>query len=267
MGRGLQGAVLGAIATLLVVLLSASGIISLRSPFGAGDLVPDLPEVMTTSTVIVPEEPVVYRIEPIALDCRARVHAAVPLEGRKEHEAFGRVYRTDTVTLEARGDVDTCVDADLVRIIESTDGTFHIDIPGEAIRFERPRVDAFATRDSVDYDKGLLGKMSDALPWVSDNDGLTTTAYAFAQEVIGGSECMEQAYRVTSELLVDAYEEQLLEQGADPSQLEITIGEPDFGQNQATDLEGFDFTVESERIHCSLSPDAFEGAVVDTDLT
>ncbi len=254
---------MGAIATLVVVVLTASGIISLRSPFGVGDLVPDLPEVMTTETTITADEPVVYRIEPIALDCRARVHAAVPLEGRKEHEAFGRVYRTDSVTIEARGDVDTCVDSDLVRIIESTDGTFHIDIPGEAIRFERPRVDAFATRDSVAYDKGLLGKMTDALPWVSDNDGLTTTAYAFAQDVIGGSECMEQAYQVTSELLVDAYEEQLLEQGADPDRLEITIGEPDFDQNHTTGLEGFDFTVESDQIQCSLSPDAFEGTKVD----
>lgn len=254
---------LGAIATLLVVVLSAAGIISLRSPFGAGDLVPDLPQVMTSSTVIVPEEPTIYRIEPIALDCRARVHASVPLEGRKEHEAFGRVYRTDTVTLEARGDVDTCVDADQVKIIEATDGTFHVEIPGEAIRFERPRVDAFATRDTVEYDKGLLGKMTDALPWVSDNDGLTTTAYAFAQDVIGGSECMEQAYQITSDLLVDAYEGQLLEQGADPDRLEITIGEPRFDQNQHSELEGFDFTVESQSIQCSLSPDALEGATVD----
>lgn len=125
------------------------------------------------------------------------MRASVPVEGKREHKVLGQVYRTDTVAMTAIGDIDTCVDATRTSIVRLNSESFQVVVPASAITFERPRVDAVATRDSVSFDKGLIGKVTDAFPWVSENSGLTPSAYAFAQEVVGSSDCMERAWAVT----------------------------------------------------------------------
>ncbi|MFT7599824.1 MAG: hypothetical protein ACI8TP_002760 [Acidimicrobiales bacterium] len=215
-----------------------------------------LPEFSNVEVVIsLPEEARIVAVEPIALDCRARVHAVVPVEGQREHRLFGRVYRTDTVELEAVGDVDTCVEGTSATVIHKLDGTTEVVIPGDAILFVRPRVDAVATASSVHVDKGLVGKATDVFPWVSDDLGLTPLAYAYAQNVIGGSECMETAYTVTESMLIEAYRQQYIDQGADPDDLTIRIdGRPTFPDPNPVDL-GDDLTmsVGDDHISCVLS--------------
>ena len=124
---------MGAIGALVI---AGAGIVSFDWPW-------EIDEIAAVETSIVVEEPPkIFRIEPIALDCRARVHAEVPLEGSRDHEILGQVYRTDTVRITALGDVDTCVDADGGEVTERADGGFSVTVPGESIRFVRPRVDA-----------------------------------------------------------------------------------------------------------------------------
>ncbi len=260
------GTLLG-LTALVVALLHAYGALSINWPW-------DSATIASAETTIRYDEPArVVEIEPIALDCRARIHAEVPVQGRKEHKLLGQVYRTDTVELRAIGDIDTCVSADDVSIVESAAGTIKVVIPGEAITFERPRVDAAATQDSVRFDKGFIGKLTDALPWVSDSEGLTAAGYSFAQQVIGGSACMQQAYAVTEDIIVDAYRDQMAARGDSPLAIDVEIvGTPDFAQNEpATPDEDFDFSVGGGS-ECEVAPDALGGLSQpspspDTDLT
>ncbi len=245
-------------AFVLVGLLVYSGALSINWPWNNIDL-----DVASSKTVIAPDAPAqIYRIEPLALDCRARISAVVPIEGKKEHELAGRVYRTDTVEMEAYGDVDTCVNAELVEIAQLDDGRTKVTIPAEAIEFVRPRVDTVATRDSVRFDKGLIGKITDAFPWVSDNESLTPSAYAFAQTVIGGSDCMSQAYTVTEQVLVEAYAEHARVAGTNPGRVEVEIvGTPDFDQNAPlTELDGAEFEVRNDDVQCEVADGATDQA-------
>ena len=207
--------------------------------------------------VTMPEPATIRRIEPIALDCRARVTAEVPVEGRREHSLLGQVYRTDTVSLRAIGDVDTCVSSRDVAIRGWDDGGFTVIVPGDSIRFVRPRVDAVATARTVEVDKGLVGKVTDVFPWVSDDSGLTPAAYAFAQDVIGGTDCMQAAYDSTSALIVEAYRNQMVEQGGDPELVEVRInGDPDFDQHPPTDLGDVEFEIDESGATCEVAADA-----------
>jgi len=197
-------------------------------------------------------EPKVVKIEPLSLDCRARIHAEVPIRATREHELIGQTYRTDSVEMLAIGDVDTCVSNEQVEIAERADGTFDVIVPAEAIEFVRPRVDAVATMDSVVYDQGLIGKITDVFPWVSDNNALTPAAYAFAQTVIGGSDCMREAYDLTTFVITEAYEDQMAAQGGDPADVEVIIsGSPDFSQNDLVDdpaFDDFEFSTDSAAV-------------------
>lgn len=209
------------------------------------------------TSVAQPAEAEVVEIEPVALDCRARIHAVVPVEGRKEHKLFGQTYRTDTVTIDAVGDIDTCVDASRVEIVRDGD-QFRVIVPADAITFERPRVDAVATMDSVSYDEGFIGKITDVFPWVSDNSELTPAAYAYAQTVIGSSECMAEAFEVTERAMIQAYQRQLAAQGGSPSDVAVqVIGEPDFGEPAAAAVEGLEFTVGTGGASCSVDDGAY----------
>lgn len=247
---------------LCVIGLGALGFLDFRWPWE------DL-EVATEETTITFDEeepePQVVRIEPIALDCRARVHAEVPVRASRTHELVGQTYRTDTVEMVAVGDVDTCLDASSVEIAERVDGSWDVIIPAESIEFVRPRVDAVATMNSVYYDKGLVGKITDAFPWVSDNDGLTPAAYAFAQSVVGGSDCMDKAYELTELALQQAYTDQMVEQGGEETSVEVLIvGTPDFGQNDLPSdpaFEDFDFTIDGQSAVCEIADTAWGGAV------
>lgn len=238
-----------------IIVAFALGAVNVRWPWDWDAL-----DVADTDTDIAYASPArVVRVEPVALDCRARVHAEVPVEGRKEHSFLGQVYRTDKVGIVAVGDVDTCVQSDAVQIDERDDGSFQVVIPGSAIEFVRPRVDAVATMDSVTYDQGFVGQLTDVFPWVSNDEGLTPAAYAFAQTVIGGSECMAQAYDLTRQLLLDAYRQQLIEQGANADDISVEIlGDPDFGQNDdPPELDDdFEFEVDDGEVACEVAPDA-----------
>lgn len=186
----------------------------------------------------------IIEITPIALDCRARIEAEVPVVGTQRTTVAGATVSTDTIRMRAIGDVDTCVDASGVDIIERADGTFGVIIDADAIEFVRPRVDAVATMDSVTTDRGIVNQVVEALPWTDENDELTPAAFAFAQTVIGGSSCMRAAYDQTSIALEQAYRDQMVEQGADPNDVDVIIsGIPDFQQNDSglTLLGDFEF--------------------------
>lgn len=242
------GIVVGLIALVGAVALSL-GMIRFSGPS-----MPDFNSVDVE--LALPEEARIVKVEPVQLDCRARVYAEVPVEGRREHEAFGQVYRTDRITMRAYGDVDTCVDGTGTTVEHHDDGTTDITVDADSIVFVRPRVDAVRTAGTVDIEKGKIGKLVDALPWVDDNMGLTPAPYAFAQNVIGSSSCMEAAYQQTRELLVDGYRSQAVEQGIDPDRLTVTIdGEPTFEDPPSIELGDIELWSGSEGVTC-LPPDS-----------
>ncbi len=220
------------VALLLVVALFSFGWVDINWPWE---------DIVTEETTI--EIPVdeagpaqIVSIEPIALDCRARISAEVPVIGTQRTEVAGATVSTDTVRLRAVGDVDTCVRSDGVEVIERADGTWGVIIDAEAIEFVRPRIDAVATMNSVETDRGIVNQVVEALPWTNEDDTLTPAAFAFAQTVIGSSDCMMAAYDQTSAALEDAYRQQLVDQGGDPADIDVIIsGVPNFGQNELDD--------------------------------
>ncbi len=247
MKRLAGGALIGALVVAGLGLWS--GVFAVQFPW---QVLPDFTDVEVQ--VSLPEEARIVAVEPIALDCRARVFAEVPVEGRREHTVFGKVYRTDTVNMTAFGDVDTCVEGTSTSVTYHRDGSTEVVIPGESILFVRPRVDAVQSASTVKVDKGAFGKVTDVAPWVSDDLGLTPLAYAYAQSVIGSSECMQAAYTVTEQVLIDAYTEQFLSNGADPSELTVRIdGEPNFIDSPAPDLGEVDMQVNDGEISCVVS--------------
>ncbi|MEL6982908.1 MAG: hypothetical protein AAFO29_10840 [Actinomycetota bacterium] len=235
--------------TLIVALVLAFGMVSFSGP--------SLPQFSEVSVDLsLPEEARIVQVEPIQLDCRARVFAEVPVEGRREHEAFGQVYRTDRITMRAYGDVDTCVDGTGTTVTHHDDGTTDVVIDADSIMFVRPRVDAVRTAATVDVDKDAVGKLVDAFPWVDDNLGLTPAAYAFAQNVIGSSSCMETAYLLTEGVLIDGYRDQAIEQGVDPNRLTVTIeGQPTFTDPDPVELGDVELWAGSSGITCRATGD------------
>ena len=249
MNRLAQGIVIGGFAAVMLAMAFAVGIISISGPS-----LPSLGEIDVD--VKLPSEARIVAVEPISLDCRARVHAQVPVEGVREHESFGVVYRTDRVSMNAIGDVDTCVDGSATEISHRSDGSTEVVIPGESIRFVRPRVDTVKTAESVRVDKDAVGKLVDAFPWVDDNDGLTPLAYAYAQNVIGSSQCMEAAYEVTQEILLDAYRRQVIDQGVDDDDLVVRIeGRPDFPDPEPIQSGDIELSVGGQSVDCVASGD------------
>lgn len=228
------------------------GVASLQWPWR---VLPEFNQVEVALTL--PEEARIVGVQPIALDCRARVFAEVAVDGRREHELFGRVYRTDRVEMTAIGDIDTCVEGTSAQVQYHADGTTEVVIPGDSIVFVRPRVDAVATADSVEVSKGFTGRLTDVFPWVDTDLGLTPLAYAYAQDVIGSSECMEAAFELTEQILIDAYTQQFVDNGADPESLSVTIdGPPTFGANEPAPMLGdVDMTPTSGGVSCTLSDD------------
>jgi hypothetical protein len=240
--------VLGLIALVGGVALSL-GMISFSAP--------SLPHFTDVAVELsLPREARIVDVEPIRLDCRARVFAEVPVEGRREHTAFGRVYRTDRITLRAHGDVDTCVDGTGTSVEVGPDGTTEVVIDASSIVFVRPRVDAVRTAGTVDVDKDMVGKVVDAFPWVDDDLGLTPAAYAYAQNVIGSSPCMETAYEVTRGLLIEGYRAQAIEQGVDPDRLTVTIdGQPTFTDPAPVELGDVELWAGSSGVSCRADGD------------
>lgn len=189
----------------------------------------------------------IIAVEPIALDCRARIEAEVPIVGTQRTTIAGATVSTDTIRMRAVGDVDTCVDARRVEVHERADGTFGVIVDADAIEFVRPRVDAIATAESVTTDRGVINQFVDIFPWTNEDDELTPAAFSFAQTVIGGSSCMQAAYDQTTAAIQAAYRDQLVEQGADPDSVEVVIsGIPDFVQNEpeTPQLGEFEFTAD-----------------------
>lgn len=262
MVNALKAAVVGALgAVVMIAALVWIGVLSFSLPdawlFGAL-----VDKIATEDRTIELKEPAtVVRLEPVALDCRARIHARVPVEGRREHALAGVVYRTDTVEVDAAGDVDTCVDAGAVEITPGEDGSFTVDVPGEAITFVRPRVDMVDSAERFTYDKGFVGELTDALPGVDDGDTMIPAAFAYAQQVIGGNACMTEAFEVTSQVLQQAYSDQLAAQGVPPSMVTVEVGEPDFDQHRPLEESGdITFEIRGGEVQCTLAPDAHDGA-------
>ena len=234
---------------MLLAMALVTGIIGFSGPSfpGLGEVSVDIQ---------LPAEARIVSVEPISLDCRARIHAEIPIEGIRQQESFGVVYRTDRVSMTAIGDVDTCVDGNAAEVKHHGDGSTEVIIPGESIQFVRPRVDTVRTAASVDVDRDAVGKLIDAFPWVDDNTGLTPVAYAYAQNVIGSSQCMQAAYQVTQEILVDAYRQQVLEQGVDEDTLVVRIeGQPDFGDPEPIEADDIELTVAGDSVTCVASGD------------
>ncbi len=244
MNRTIEALVLAGFVALLGAMALVTGVISFSAP--------SLPDFTSVDVGLsLPSEARIVAVEPVSLDCRARVHAEVPVEGTREHEAFGVVYRTDRISMHAYGDVDTCVDGAGAEITHNRDGTTDVVIDGRSIVFVRPRVDAVRTAGSVDVDKDVVGKLVDAFPWVDDNLGLTPLAYAYAQNVIGSSQCMRTAYEVTEDILVDAYRQQVIDQGIDADRLSVTIdGQPDFADPAPLDMGDIEMSVGAGEVVC-----------------
>ena len=247
----------GAIAGVLVVggLLMWLGAASFQFPW---KVLPEFNEVEVD--IALPEEARIVKVEQIALDCRARIYAEVPVEGVRDHSLLGQVYRTDRVTMTAKGDVDTCVEGTSAQVRHKRDGTTEVVIPGESIVFVRPRVDAVATAESVDVEKGYVGRVTDVFPWVDADLGLAPLAYAYAQNVIGSSECTQAAFTVTEQILIDAYTDQFVASGADPADLVVRIeGQPNFPTPPAVDLGALEMDVNSDAISCVVSDSITDG--------
>jgi hypothetical protein len=241
--------IVGGFAAVLLAMALATGVIAFSGPSfpSLGDVDVD---------VQLPAEARIVSVEPISLDCRARIHAEIPIEGIRQQEGLGVVYRTDRVSMTAIGDVDTCVDGDAADVNYRSDGSTEVVIPGESIQFVRPRVDAVKTAETVNVDRDAVGKLIDAFPWVDDNTGLTPLAYAYAQNVIGSSQCMEAAYEVTREILIDAYRQQVIDQGVDDSTLTVRIeGQPEFGDPEPIETEDIELTVAGDSVTCVASGD------------
>ncbi len=249
MNKAIGTIVLSGFAVLVTAMAFAAGILSISGP--------SLPAFTSIDMELsLPTEARITSVEPISLDCRARVYAEVPVEGKREHEAFGVIYRTDRISMHAYGDVDTCVDGTGAEITHHRDGTTDVVIPGQSIVFVRPRVDAVRTAGSVDVDKDFVGKVVDAFPWVDDNLGLTPMAYAYAQNVIGSSECMQTAYGVTQDILIDAYRQQAIDQGVDADRLTVTIdGNPTFRDPEPLEMGALEMRVGSGDVSCVASDD------------
>jgi hypothetical protein len=231
------------LALVLVIGLLSFGWLDVNWPWE------DLVEEETVLEVDVEAGPAqVVKVTPIALECRARIEAQVPVVGTRKTSIAGATISTDTIRMRAIGDVDTCVRSSGVEIVERADGTFGVIIDADAIQFVRPRVDAVATMGSVTTDRGIVNQVFEALPWTNEDDDLTPAAFAFAQTVIGGSSCMEAAYEETTRALTSAYQQQMREQGANPGDVDVIIsGIPDFGQNTPDEklLGEFEFVEET----------------------
>lgn len=229
------------LAAIMLLALVSFGFLDIRWPWE------NVVEQTSEVAIDVEEGPAVVSITPIALDCRARINASVPVVGMQRTSVAGATISTDTIRMQAIGDVDTCVAEGGVEIVERADGTFGVIIDADSIEFVRPRVDAVATMDSVTTDRGIVNQVVEALPFTNEDDELTPAAFAFAQTVIGGSSCMRAAFDETEVALVDAYREQMVEQGANPDDVDVIIsGIPDFGEtNDTAALGDFEFSEEA----------------------
>ncbi len=242
-----------AVAALIVVGLWSVGWINIAWPWQ--NIVEEETTIEIDTENVGPAR--IIDITPIALDCRARIEAEVPIVGTQRTSVAGATVSTDTIRMRAIGDVDTCVSADGVEVNERADGTIGVVIDADAIEFVRPRVDAVATMDSVTTDRGFVGQLAELLPYTNEDDELTPAAFAFAQTVIGGSDCMRAAFDQTTLALEEAYRQQMVDQGANPDDIDVIVaGLPDFGQNDddAAQLGEFDFTEDTGTACVVVSP-------------
>ncbi len=218
----------------------------------------------TRTTITTNGPTTVTKIEPIVLDCRARVTVHVPVSGAKYYRVhvlgLTKTYRDDEVWLAAVGDVDICVRGG-ANVQELKTGGWVVTIPAKAIVFERPRVDQTATMNSVGYDKGWFGKLTDTAPWVSDNNHMVPTAMAFAQSIIAGSNCMSAAWNPVTTAIKEAYRQQATAKHIDPQRVQVVFdGSPDFrqhdGDSKQIKLKGYTLKADMRRLKCQVQPHA-----------
>jgi hypothetical protein len=179
--------------------------------------------------------------------------------------------RTDRAGLTAIGDIDVCVQIGASRVMTDANGQQTVSISAADIKYHRPRVDTVLTAQSVWYDAGWQAKLTDWLPFVSDNQSLSPAAFAYAQLVIGSHDCIAASWEVVVTGLHEAYRQQAVNQGIDPQSISVEIvGSPDFAayaesimadytpeeraqaERYVTD---FNFAVQEDEVVCELASD------------
>lgn len=220
----------------------------------------------------------IFEIKPVNIDCRAVVRASIPVKGESQyivHTPLGsKTLNTDTIWLTAIGDVDVCFPPEASEVVKQADGSWLVTIDSSKTVFNRPRVDALATGNSVDYEDGAGRDIMSAVPLVNafiDTNAheLTLEAVAFAQSLIASSECMAAAWPPVQEAVTAAYAEQAALGGLSADQVTVVFkGAPFYAQyKQDIDTsvfgDGVEFEVEAGGINCSILPEAFQPTAAD----
>lgn len=230
----------------------------------------------------------ITKLELIALECRETIQMEVPVEGKVDHVA--RVLgvqvaptRTDRAGLTAIGDIDVCVQIGSSRVLSDANGQQTVRIPASDIVYHRPRVDTLLSAQSAWYDAGWQAKLTNWLPFVSDNQSLSPAAFAYAQLVIGSHDCIAASWEVVVAGLHEAYRQQAANQGVDPNSVSVEIvGEPDFAvyaesimANYSTEeraqaeryVRDFNFAVKEDEVVCELAPDFAFAATSEQEIS
>ncbi len=210
------------------------------------------------------------RVRPLDLSCKARIDAVVPLKGEAKSTAHAPLidvnltYNTDTITMTAIGDVDTCFPA-TGATVKHTDTSWLVKIDASQTVLNRPRVKPAATAQSVSYHPGAGRKLVKLLPIVNfflvneNGSRLTLEAEAFAQSIIGGSSCMKAAWPATKRAIVQTYQDDAKRKGIPASHVHVSFtGQPAFQQNDMRHVpkafQATKFTVDNRHTVCRLVP-------------
>lgn len=256
--------VFGAFASVAILVLLVMGKLSWAV---------ELPDVEHIESIGQPaDQPAEVFSLAIHLDCRARTYASVPVSARRVTEIdSGSIFGFELpdiptghidVGLIAKGDIDTCFEGGGIDVFEDISGIWHVQIDASEVRFVRPRVDMRATAESVWRDENIGYEFFDWLThgFMGDDDDLKENALAFAQDVIGGSSCMQAAWGQTQAAITASLIDEASEKGIEILAENIVfVNVPDFTQNQATEFayEGIEFSLNHEEVECvAVSPHA-----------
>ncbi len=212
----------------------------------------------------------IVKIVPEALECRAYVQAEIPVKGESQYiwktPLFSKTLNTDTITFTAIGDVEVCFPAEGATVHAKNDGSWLVEIDSSQAVFNRPRVDALATENSVDYKPGAGREIIEFVPIVdyfidTNAHELTAEAFAYAQALIGGSDCMNAAWQPVQKAIVLSYQDQAARKGADPGAVEVIFtNQPDFEQHAKVFdtgvFDGVEFEIDTENDRCVVLEDA-----------
>lgn len=207
---------------------------------------------------------VTTRTTGIFIDCRARTDVAAPVKDEAQHiihTFFGSfTWNTDTVWMNAQGDVTTCFPADGA-VVTTTGNRMTVDVDTTRTVFYRPRVKPAATARSVRYEPGAGRRVAGFVPlfdyFVMKENGsrLTLEAEQFAQSIIGGSRCMKASWKATRRAITTAYHKYAKQHGIARHNVTINFnGSPRFDQHDMKRIpkafESTKFTVDTKHVVC-----------------